>query len=232
MIIDVGTNGIPIYMFMLIYSDYNTTRGSQGSFVNRSALQNYIEYRLFYNEFLLIDELINTMIVMNQSSEVIDVTDNKVIDTFLEEYSFVFAPNKLYTHKNYIANIDRYISEHSIEGETRGGAPPVGRDASRFVPGPARGTRKWPGMGPYMVPPTNIAIDPSNILSDHVMHIMNDDSSSLSFKVDVHLILAPGDSGIGIGDKVGYACESSRQEMSRSWSEISGRPYYPTPRKE
>jgi len=54
----------------------------------------------------------------------------------------------------------------------------------------------------------------------------------LSFKVDVHVILAPGDNGIGIADKVGYACESSKQDMSRSWSEITGKPYYPTARKE
>jgi hypothetical protein len=80
--------------------------------------------------------------------------------------------------------------------------------------------------------PVTIAMDPTNVLSQHVMRIMNDDSSSLSFKVDVHLILAPGDEGIGVGDKVGYACESSRQDMSRSWSEITGKTYFPTARKE
>jgi len=102
--------------------------------------------------------------------------------------------------------------------------------------GEARNEVRLPRLpAPHMLNamnPVTIAMDPTNVLSQHVMRIMNDDSSSLSFKVDVHLILAPGDEGIGVGDKVGYACESSRQDMSRSWSEITGKTYFPTARKE
>jgi hypothetical protein len=112
----------------------------------------------------------------------------------------------------------------------RGGAAPVGRDANRFTTTDASGSPLMNTMN--TINPTAIAMDPTTVLSEHVMRIMNDDSSSLSFKVDVHLILAPGDEGIGVGDKVGYACESSRQDMRRSWSEITGKTYYPTPRKE
>jgi hypothetical protein len=234
-IIDSEENRIPIYMFMLMYSNYNLIRGSQGPNVERSVLQNYNEYRLFYIEFLIIDALINNMVTVTSNQDddkIIDITGkNKILDTFIKEYSFVFAPSELYTHTNYLPEVHRYISDHSTDDTSRGGAPPVGRDTSRFTPGPAPGTRMGTRMKSYMMP-TNIAIDPTNVLSEHVMRIMNDDSSNLSFKVDVHVILAPGDSSIGIGDKVGYACESSRQEMSRSWSEISGNPYYPTPRKE
>jgi hypothetical protein len=116
-----------------------------------------------------------------------------------------------------------------------GGAPPVGRDASRFAPTIEPVIATAIGPAPHMLNamnPTAIAMDPTNVLSEHVMRIMNDDSSSLSFKVDVHLILAPGDEGISVGDKVGYSCESSRQDMSRSWSEITGKTYFPTARKE
>jgi hypothetical protein len=108
--------------------------------------------------------------------------------------------------------------------ESSGGAPPPGRDASRFTTDASAAT-----IG---TAPVAMAINPLGSLSEHTVRIMNDDSSNLSFNVDVHLILAPGDEPIGIGDKIGYACESSRQETRRSLSEITGNPYFPTPRPD
>ena len=129
------------------------------------------------------------------------------------------------------------LHEVMLRNQHRGGAPrsPIpGRDAMNNITTPAVVSPNIATTVSMMntVNPVTVAMDPSNVLSEHVMRIMNDDSSSLSFKVDVHVILAPGDNGIGIADKVGYACESSKQDMSRSWSEITGKPYYPTARKE
>ena len=129
------------------------------------------------------------------------------------------------------------LHEVMLRNQHRGGAPrsPIpGRDAMNNITTPSAVSPNIATTVSMMntVNPVTVAMDPSNVLSEHVMRIMNDDSSSLSFKVDVHVILAPGDNGIGIADKVGYACESSKQDMSRSWSEITGKPYYPTARKE
>jgi hypothetical protein len=257
MIFDSGPTQIPNYMVMLIYSNYNIIRGSQGGHVRRTMMQNYIDYRLFYTEFFIIDALIESMATTNvvsdnsdsdnsDSDNTIDINSSEVLDKFIKKYDYVFAPVNLYTHQAYLPMVHQYKDtkqmNEAIEESKRGshhgqlgGAPPVGRDASRFALTTEPVIATAVGPAPHMLNamnPTAIAMDPTNVLSQHVMRIMNDDSSSLSFKVDVHLILAPGDEGIGVGDKVGYACESSRQDMSRSWSEITGNTYYPTARKE
>ena len=247
MIFDSGPTQIPNYMVMLMYSNYNMIRGSQGRYVIRPMMQNYTDYRLFYTEFLIIDALIESMATTHVDSDnnesdnsdsdnTIDINSNVVLDKFIEKYTYVFSPDRLWTHESYLPTVNHYESlKHDHHINQLGGAPPVGRDASRFAsttePVIATAVAPAPQMLTAMNP-TAIAMDPTNVLSEHVMRIMNDDSSSLSFKVDVHLILAPGDEGIGFGDKVGYACESSRQDMSRSWSEITGNTYFPTARKE
>ena len=262
MIFDSGPTQIPNYMVMLMYSNYNMIRGAQGNFVSRSIMQNYNEYRLFYTEFLIIDALIESMAtvstnsidgdISSDSSSVIDVNSSAILDRFIKEYNYVFAPNNLWSHQTYLPMIYQYHQANRIDDDDygdvilesqrvthiddltrRGGAPrnPIpGRNAMNNVTSSSLVAPNVATAVPMMN--TAIAMDPSNVLSEHVLRIMNDDSSTLSFKLDVHLILAPGDNGIGIADKVGYACESSKQDMSRSWSEITGKPYYPTARKE
>ena len=233
MIFDSGPTQIPNYMVMLMYSNYNMIRGSQGRYVDRSMMKNYIEYRLFYTEFLIIDALIESMTTPStnyndsDSSGVIDVNSSIILDEFIKKYEYVFAPNILWSHRMYLPMFHQY-KNRQLGGAPRNIIP--GRDVMNNVPSSSLVAPNVATAVPMMN--TAIAMDPSNVLSEHVLRIMNDDSSTLSFKLDVHLILAPGDNGVGIADKVGYACESSKQDMSRSWSEITGKPYYPTARKE
>jgi hypothetical protein len=252
-IFDVDSR-IPTYMLMFMYQQYNKNRGgdvetivtdgvhipldevesSQTTLENATA--NYYKYRLFYIEFLTIDTLINSMAIPDtQHMEDVDMDKMpEILNNFLIAYHRVFKRHQtshiLQTKPNYLPAVHHFLKDHRDPSQ-RGGAAPPGRDASRFAPTSEPVIATAPHMLNAMNPVT-IAMDPSNVLSEHVMRIMNDDSSSLSFNVDVHLILAPGDNGIGIGDKVGYACESSKQDMSRSWSEITGKTYYPTARKE
>ena len=241
MIFDSGPTQIPNYMVMLMYSNYNMIRGSQGRYVDRTMMKNYIEYRLFYTEFLIIDALIESMTTPSanyndtDSSDIIDVNSSVILDKFIKKYEYVFAPNNLWSHPMYLPMVHQYKERRQLGGAPSNPIP--GRDAMNNVtsssldpPNVATAVPMMNNVTPIMN--TAIAMDPSNVLSEHVLRIMNDDSSTLSFKLDVHLIVAPGDNGISIADKVGYACESSKQDMSRSWSEITGKPYYPTARKE
>jgi len=256
-IFDVNAR-IPTYMLMFMYQQYNKTRGGDAETnykdgvhtlvdevessqtVLENATDNYYKFRLFYTEFLTIDTLINAMAIPDtQHMENVDMDKiPEILHNFLIAYNRVFQRHQtshiLQTKPTYLPAVHHFLKDLNAPGQG-GGAPPPGRDASRFAHTTEPVVATAIGPAPHMLNamnPVTIAMDPSNVLSEHVMRIMNDDSSSLSFKVDVHLILAPGDEGIGVGDKVGYACESSRQDMSRSWSEITGKTYYPTARKE
>lgn len=229
---------------MLMYDKYNKDRFSIYNKQNESTslIKNivYFYYRLFYTEFLTIDALINNMAIGDVSvdDDVVDLTTmSPIMSDFLNAYDNIFRmgnqiPPIINTTPEYLHELHKLIASHGH----RGGAQPTpipGRDAmnnvstSVFTPNVATAVSTMNTINPMAV-----TVDPSNVLSEHVLRIMNDDSSTLSFKMDVHLIVAPGDNGISIADKVGYACESSKQDMSRSWSEITGKPYYPTARKE
>ena len=230
---------IPMFMLMFIYVKYNNDRVH----ANQSISKIYDIYRPYYKDLLMIDGLINHIPD--------SINNNNQQRDFLLAYTDMFGyiygyngynrENKsitdrldiLKTSSFYLSNIHSFI--HNISS-IQGGAPPTGRDTMNNIS--TTTPHSVPPMTSNTVPiantvyPHTVSVDPSNVLSEHVLRIMNDDSSTLSFKMDVHLIVAPGDHSISMADKLGYACESSKQDMSRSWSEITGKPYYPTARKE
>lgn len=75
-------------------------------------------------------------------------------------------------------------------------------------------------------------VNPFSGLTRNNIQIMNDKKSNLSFYVNVHLTLSPGDAKVSNLDKPGLACESSGQEIRRNWAKITGKTYFPTPRKD
>jgi hypothetical protein len=224
--IDRMSKSPPIYILMLLYSKYNRsrrpdspTKGDSDAMLAYNK-ELYAKYRPFYIEFRLIDAMINDIPL------IIDGKEKSI--KFKKLFHHIFG-NELHSEEDYLKNMFDNEPQITLLGGGVGGTglkiPFGSRNTTNY-------NRNTPTAPPYPLSQSygmhSLPIGRS--LKQSTMQTLTDNKSNLSFQVNVHLTLSPGDDAISMGDKVGFACEASKTEMSRSWSQITGKPYYPTPR--
>jgi hypothetical protein len=120
----------------------------------------------------------------------------------------------LYKRAFLIEFNDSYLIQSGQVEELSDTASETSEDINKMIGGFSRGS-------PYQ---------PSPITKD-VIDILNDDKSNLTFHLNVHLTLRPGEV-INKTDVAALSCEARLQAIKMNLAKIMGRPFFPTPRNE
>ena len=182
---DIETS-LPIYMYLLMYTSYNSIK-------ERTDSRMFELFRPFYAEFSVIDSILSSTIEKQKERDEIKDLYNRA---FLIEFN------------------DSYLIQSGKVEELSDTASETSEDTNKMIGGFSRGS-------PYQ---------PSPITKD-VIDILNDDKSNLTFHLNVHLTLRPGEV-INKTDVAALSCEARLQAIKMNLAKIMGRPFFPTPRNE
>jgi len=205
---------MPIYMYILAFTSYNQIKEREESDI-------YSRFRSFYADFKVFDSVIDG-IFDNASAKA------QFISTYEKVFNIEFNSNYFTSKSSQVEELDEDDSLSRIEegdedeededdeeddSPSQTKSQKGGRDR-RYKRNPPRYNSKQ--------------LSPSSV-SSNVVDILNDDKSNLTFQVNVHLTLMPGEV-ISRKDIPSLACETRLQAIKMNLAKIMGRQYFPTPR--
>tara|TARA_Y100000816_G_scaffold289836_1_gene277156 strand:+ start:20722 stop:28095 length:7374 start_codon:yes stop_codon:yes gene_type:complete len=252
--LDDLTTSFPVYIYMLLYSQYNSVPLSE----RKDPYEIFNSYILYYLEFSIIDTLINGLAKSQEDLRQFSVLYKRI-------FSLDSRPVNLNTDyfpamQNMIIQLSDTDSEGSAGSKLRIANEPFVHnidvsDGDKKEYMNALTTRKIIDLTEGDDEDDNTTLTEARVggqlasssdsysarniytsypygsINKDVLDIMNKKKSNLSFHVTVDLILKEGSEKTGFLDSVGLGCESRGQKIRRNWSAITGREYRPTPRK-
>ena len=166
----------------------------------------YARFRSFYADFKVIDSIIEGVFDSTSAKKQFILTYEKAFNLQFNASYFTAKSSQveeLEDDEDDVDDVDMNVDSLSQSNFQKGGLDSrYGRNRNQSMPSVSR----------------------------EVIDILNDDKSNLTFQVNVHLTLMPGEV-ISRKDIPSLACESRLQAIKMNLAKIMGRQYFPTPRK-
>ena len=191
---------MPIYMYMLAFTSYNQIK-------ERDDDNMYAMFRSFYAAFKVIDSIIEGVFDSDSAKK-------EFILTYEKAFNLQFNASYLTTKSSQIEELEDEVLVEDVESDDES----LYESQSNFQKGGLHSRYR-----------SNRSNQSMPSISREVVYILNDDKSNLTFQVNVHLTLAPGEA-ISRKDIPSLACESRLQAIKMNVAKIMGRQYFPTPR--